>query len=201
MSNINEHLKQELLAMIAEDERVRAELAATGELFEGYNQKMEAVHLHNAARLEELIEQYGWLGKSLVGEEAAEAAWRILQHAISRPDFQRKGLKILKIEAERGEVPLWQVAYLEDRINVFEGKPQRFGTQFDWNEQGEMSPGELAEPDNIDELRAEIGLEPMSERINKMRESAKKSNEKPPADLEKRRQEFLDWARRVGWRE
>jgi hypothetical protein len=200
MSEINENLRHELLAMIGEDERVRTELAATGELFEGYHPKMEAVHLDNAARLEELIEQYGWIRPSLVGEEAAKAAWRILQHAISRPDFQRRGLEILQLEAEAGEIPLWQVAYLEDRIASFEGKPQRYGTQFDWNEDGELSPGELAEPDKIDELRASIGLEPMSERIAQMRESIKSTGEKPPAELLKRKQEFEKWARTVGWR-
>lgn len=202
MSAINEELRQELLEMRAEDFRVREELAATGELFAGYNPAMEAVHLKNAARLEELIAEHGWLGESLVGEDGAEAAWIIAQHAISRPDLQRKFLLILKRKAEKGEVPAWQFAYLEDRILSLEGKPQIYGTQFDWNEQGEMSPLPIFEPKKIDERRASVGLTaPYSEILEKNREHAKKSNEKPPADYNERQRDFIEWARKTGWRD
>jgi hypothetical protein len=32
------------------------------------------------------------------------------------------------------------LAYLTDRIAVFEGEPQLYGTQFDWDENRELSP-------------------------------------------------------------
>jgi hypothetical protein len=202
MNATNENLRQELLAMRAEDARVREELAATGELFNGYNSTMEAVHLKNARRLEELIEEHGWLGKSLVGEDGAEAAWIILQHAISRPDLQRRMLPVLKQASERGEVSATHAAYLEDRILSFEGKPQIYGTQFDWNERDMMSANEIFEPERIDERRAAIGLEtPYSEIIKTHNEAVRKTNEKPPADLRERQREFEAWARRIGWRE
>ncbi|HEX8398230.1 MAG TPA: DUF6624 domain-containing protein [Pyrinomonadaceae bacterium] len=201
MSAANEKLRQELLAMRAEDERLRDELAQTGELFDGYHLTMESVHLKNAARLEEMLAEYGWLGKSLVGEDGAEAAWLIIQHAISRPDLQRKVLPILRKEIEKGEAPAWQVAYLEDRILTFEGKSQIYGTQFDWNEQGKMSPLPVFEPEKIDERRIGVGLSiPYSEIIEKHREYAEESNEKPPADFDGRQREFEEWARAVGWR-
>ena len=66
----------------------------------------------------------------------AEAAWLVLQHAIDSPELQRKYLSILKNAAEAGEVTAAQVAYLEDRIRVFKGRPQRFGTQFAWDRNG-----------------------------------------------------------------
>jgi len=44
-------LRAELLAMAAEDRRVRAELAANGPLFESYHPRMAGVHRRNAARL------------------------------------------------------------------------------------------------------------------------------------------------------
>ncbi|MGY4768705.1 hypothetical protein ACXC9Q_17480 [Kribbella sp. CWNU-51] len=43
-------LAQELLAMAAEDEAVRAELVADGSLFEGYHSRMAEVHRRNAER-------------------------------------------------------------------------------------------------------------------------------------------------------
>ena len=202
MSEINEDLRRELLAMRDEDLRVREELAATGELFDGYNKTMEAVHLKNAARLEELIEKHGWTGNSLVGEDGAEAAWLVAQHAISLPAFSRRVLEILKEESKRGEVPAWQIAYLQDRILFFEGKPQIYGTQFDWNERNAVSPHEIFEPEKIDERRASVGLEvPYSEVIKQHNQAVKKSNETAPQDLAARQRNFLEWARRVGWRD
>ena len=202
MTGANEKLRQELLAMRAEDERVREELAKTGELFDGYHPTMEAVHLKNAARLEEMLAENGWLGKSLVGEDGAQAAWLIVQHAISRPDLQRRFLPLLKAQIERGENPAWQAAFLEDRILSFEGKPQIYGSQFDWNERDALSANEIFEPEKIDERRAAVGLEtPYSEYIKAHNEVVRKSNEKPPDNLDERQRAFEEWARKTGWRD
>jgi hypothetical protein len=64
---------------------------------------MEAVHHHNAYRLEEIIEECGWPGRSLVGEDGAAAAWLIAQHAIRLPALQRRSLTLLKEAAEKVE--------------------------------------------------------------------------------------------------
>ena len=45
---MDDALRHQLVAMAAEDARVRAELAATGELFRGYAPRMEDVHRRNA---------------------------------------------------------------------------------------------------------------------------------------------------------
>lgn len=202
MTEINGNLRRELLEMEAEDLRVRAELAETGELFDGYNATMEKVHLRNAARLEEIIAEFGWTGKSLVGEDGASAAWLILQHAISRPDLQRKGLEILRREVEKGEIPAAQIAYLQDRILCYEGKLQLYGTQFDWNERGELLPNEIFEPENIDARRAKVGLEtPYSEVVKVHSETVKNFNEMPPQDFDKRQRDYEEWARKTGWRD
>lgn len=201
MNETDENLRRELLAMREEDSRVREELAKTGALFDGYHPAMEAVHLKNAALLEELIERHGWLGARLVGADGAEAAWLVAQHAISRPDLQRKVLEILRAEAERGAVPAWQAAYLEDRINIFEGKPQRYGTHFDWDERGALSPHEIFEPETIDERRAAVGLSvPFARIVEKQRAEAAEANEKPPGDFAERRRVYREWLRTVGWR-
>jgi hypothetical protein len=68
---MNAALRDELLTMAEEDQRVRAELASDGSLFDGYHPTMKAVHDKNAARLTEIIEQHGWPGRGLVGEGGA----------------------------------------------------------------------------------------------------------------------------------
>jgi hypothetical protein len=109
-------LRDELLAMKEHDLRVRERLAEDGSLFKGYHPEMEEVHRRNAARLLEIIGELGWPGLGLVGEDGAEAAWLVAQHAISEPTFQRRCLALLQAAAEAAEAPAYQAAYLEDRF-------------------------------------------------------------------------------------
>lgn len=190
-------LRQRLLGMAEEDGRVRAELAATGELFQGYAPRMEQVHRRNAGELESIIDRYGWPGKSLVGDDGAEAAWLILQHAVGSPPLQRRCLAVLREAVARGEMEPAHVAYLEDRICFFERRPQRYGTQFDWDEHGRMSPWLLEDPERVDEYRLSVGLGPLSERVEQVRGGM--AGEAQPSDLKKRREEMLAWAKSVGW--
>ncbi|MBT8101827.1 MAG: hypothetical protein KJO95_02595 [Gammaproteobacteria bacterium] len=197
---MNEALQTELLAMADRDERVRSELASTGELFDGYNARMAAVHEQNAKEIARVIEQYGWPGVSLVGNEGMEAACLVLQHAIANPELQRKCLPLLKKAAEIGDVPAVHVAYLEDRICCFEGRPQRYGTQFDWDVNGALSPQPLEDPQQVDRYRESVGLGPLSEKTREMRSRAAADGQERPRDFHERQKEMDAWARSVGWR-
>lgn len=197
---MNHDLKKELLDMVEEDNRVRTELISNGELFEGYNSRMADVHQRNAQALEAIIEQHGWPGNSLVGQDAADAAWLILQHAIGNPTLQRKCLPLLKVSAELGQVKAVNVAYLEDRICFFEGRPQRYGTQFDWDGDGMLSPHPLQDSKQVDNFRKSVGLGSLSEKIEEMRLRATADGNEQPSDFHNRQKEKEAWARSVGWR-
>lgn len=197
---MNSKLKKELLGMVEEDNSVRAELIASGELFQGYNSLMADVHRRNAQRLDAIIEQHGWPGKSLVGEEATDAAWLVLQHAIGNPALQRKCLPLLKESVKLGEIKAFQVACLEDRICVFEGRPQRYGTQFDWDVNGVMSAHPLQDPGRVDHFRESVGLGSLSEKTQEMRLRAAAEGNEQPRDFHERQKEKEAWARSVGWR-
>jgi hypothetical protein len=193
-------LRNELLAMEAEDRRVRAELLADGSLGDGYHPRMEEVHRRNAARLTEIIEERGWPGRGLVGEDGAHAAWFVLQHAIGNPALQRRGLQLLREAVAAGEAPAGQAAYLEDRICFFEGRPQRYGTQYDRDENGELNPHPVEDPAGVDERRRAVGLGPLADNTRRLREEAR-SGEGPHPDWAEHRRKFLAWCREVGWRE
>jgi hypothetical protein len=189
-----------LIAAARRDATTRARLARTGALFDGYHPEMEAVHLENAALLERAIEAIGWPGRAKVGDEGAGAAFMILQHAISKPDLQRRGLALILEAIPEGQANPLDAAYLSDRIAVFEGREQRFGTQFDWDAEGLLSPAPIRDPSGVDDRRASVGLPPMAETIAHMRAGAAAERETAPADLQQRRADFEAWARRVGWR-
>lgn len=190
---INKSLQQKLLLMLKEDKKVREQLAKDGSLFEGYHPEMEKVHLKNARILEETIDEFGWPGKSLVGKKGAEAAWIILQHAISLPDLQKKIAKVLEDEVEKGEVEAKHLAMLIDRICFFEGKPQIYGTNIDWNDEGFLKPTPITDEKNVNKRREDVGLPPLPTTSNHLSEFT-------PKDIQKRRKEFIAWTKKVGWR-
>ena len=89
-------LATELIAMAAEDQRVRAELLSEGVLFDGYQPRMAELHHQNALRLAAIMSEIGWPARSVVGREGADAAWLVLQHAIGDPRVMRRGLELLR---------------------------------------------------------------------------------------------------------
>ena len=201
----------ELVEMAALDLRVREELARTGELFQGYHPRMAEVHRRNAARLRELVDTLGgWPTAARVGAEASEAAWLVLQHAVGEPALQRGMLPVIWEHARRGELPRWQAAMLEDRVRALEGRAQRYGTQMDWGEHGELVTWPaVEEPETVDERRAEVGLPPLAETLAERRRATEANGEpvergpveRGPVELQARRREAEAWARSVGWRD
>lgn len=145
--------------------RPRAELESEQRLIAD---KVQAVDQRNRIWLAETIERFGWPGKSLVGEQAAHAAWLLVQHADADPDFQEKCLERMKA-AEPGEVAPADIAYLTDRVLIARGRPQVYGTQCE-EVAGSFQPRECIEPERLDQRRKEMGLTPMSEYLRQMSE-------------------------------
>lgn len=198
MHHSNEMLSQELVAMAKNDLSVREALVADGSLgHDRYHPRMEAVHISNAARLAAIIEQYGWPGNSLVGEEGAWAAWLISQHAIGNPPFMRHCLTLLKQAAANNEVTPWQVAFLEDRIRMYEGKPQIYGTQFQPNKNGELEPYLIENPEFVNDRRLAVGLNTIEERTAELIAQSTRENIPTPPDLD---EQYQKWLYSVGWR-
>lgn len=195
MEPVNESLRQELTAMRAEDLRVREELLLSGELGDGYAPRMEEVHRKNASRLKQIIDEHGWPDRDLVGDDGTLAAWFIAQHAIGDPPFQRDVLELVQGKVKQAKVPAAQEAYLFDRIAMYEGRPQRYGTQSVPCADGQYRRWKTEDPECLNNRRYAMGMPPLEE-------DAPESEPTPQA-LSK----YLDWLRgyeawlrRTGWR-
>jgi hypothetical protein len=194
---VHEELRQELLALRAEDHRVRQELIDAGELGGPYVPRMEGVHRKNAARLRELIAQYGWPAEDIAGRDGAEAAWLIAQHAVGEPDFQRRALALVGACVAEARVPAWHAAYLEDRVALHEGRPQRYGTQW-WQDpaDGRHRPWTLADADRVNDLRGAVGLGPMPPTP----ELGPALRPKEREEIERNNRWWQEWLISRGWR-
>lgn len=198
MQYSNESLSQELVALAKGDLSVRDELIADSSLgLHGYHPRMEVVHKDNSARLASLIEQYGWPGLTLVGEEGAWAAWLIVQHSIGNPPFMRRCLSLLKHSASNGEAITWQVAILEDRIRMYEGKPQIYGSQLHPDKNGQLNTYQIEDPESVNDRRLAVGLNTIEKRTAELRAQRDRENIQTPPDLE---EQYEDWLYSVGWR-
>ena len=199
MHHLNDLLRREIVAMAENDLSMRQELVSDGSLAsQGYHPRMEALHKSNASRLATIIEQYGWPGTSPVGEDGARAAWLIAQHAIGNPPFMRQCLSLLKRTASENEVLQWHAAMLEDRIRMYEGRHQVYGTQFQPNKNGELAPYPIKDPESVNDRRRAVGLNTLEERMAEMREHSAQEKVSLPPNWE---QEYERWLHSVGWRE
>ncbi len=189
-------LRTELLALEKEDQQVRAavlkELAAKGVCLRNEKsltdpalakalleaqQKLAAVDLKHQKRLKEILDRHGWPGKTLVGADAARAAWLIAQHADNDLALQKRCLRLMQA-APKGEVEPANLAYLTDRVLVGEKKKQRYGTQLR-GEGGKFKPQPIEDEANVDRRRAQVGLPPLAEYLKLAQQEYEKAEGAP----------------------
>lgn len=195
----NKHFAEKIISLKNKDLELREKLVKTGELSKGYHEEMRAMHNSNAQDLQEMIAVVGYPTIAKVGKEASEAAWLIIQHAIEQPRFMKSCLQLLQKAVDENEADPRNLAYLSDRIAVFEEKPQLYGTQFDWDEHSELSPNLFDDLSKVNDRRLSIGLNTLKEQTELIRANAKQENQLPPNDFEQRRREVQEWKKKVGW--
>lgn len=130
-------------------------------------QLLETISFHdsiNLQKIERIIAQYGWPGKSLVGDQGNRTVFLVVQHAA--PATQKKYLPLLKASVLKSESKGAHLAYLEDRILMRDGKPQIYGTQIVSDQTtGKWKIYTIADEKLVDVLWAKIGLQPLAEYV------------------------------------
>lgn len=190
---VDESLEKALLDMEAYDQKVRAELTAAGALNDTYHPKLEEVHRANASRLRQMIAVFGWPGVALVGEKGAKAAWRIALHSITEPAFMRLCRDHIDRASQAGDAPRWQFAIIDDRIRVYEGKPQRYGTQLRYGPSG-LEPHPIENEGRVNSMRMQAGLPPLAQTLRQAR-----LQPAPPGDPAAREAAEIEFRRAHGW--
>ncbi|WP_228375333.1 MULTISPECIES: DUF6624 domain-containing protein [Chryseobacterium] len=187
MNMVNDSVRREIVKLADHDLQVREKLACEGKLSEGYHPEMEKVHQENAKRLREIIAEIGFPTISKVGEEASDAAWLIIQHSIGEPQFMKACYQMM--EENKEDVNPKNRAYLYDRIQVFQSRPQRYGTQL---YTAGIFPVENKEM--LNEERVKAKLPPLS---------AKQISQIPEIEnipeIDNKNQEYNSWRKKVGW--
>jgi hypothetical protein len=123
-------------------------------------EEMAAVDAGNLARLEQLVELSGWPDARILGADAGNAAFLVLQH--SPLSAQQKLLPMFRAAVSAGKARADHLALLEDRIRTSEGKKQLYGTQITAGNDGKPRVSAVEDPQNLDARRKAVGLPPMN---------------------------------------
>ncbi|GAB3858869.1 hypothetical protein GCM10028822_34540 [Hymenobacter terrigena] len=139
---LNQPLKHELDSIYAVDQKWRSllfdphqrhrpdsmarALGVTRESLSTYvPRQMMRTDSTNLVRVKQILKQYGYPGKTLVGEPTNEAAWYVIQHSDDIDQY----LPLIKKAAGKGELPFYLYAQMLDRQLMRDGKAQLYGTQ------------------------------------------------------------------------
>lgn len=102
-----------------------------------------------------MVPPEGWFLTSVYGEQAAGAAFLIVQH--SGPEHWRRFIPVLEPLVATGEVDGQTFGMMYDRLALSEGRPQRYGTQMTCRD-GRWVVSDLEAPEAVDERRRAMGF-------------------------------------------
>jgi hypothetical protein len=108
----------------------------------------------NLLMVNEVLRQGGFPRKSQVGEFALLSIWSVFQH--NPLEQQKEFLPQLEEAVRNGDIAPMYLAMLKDRIDVREGRPQKYGTQ-----RGPDGLCPLQDASRVNEWRKEVGLPPI----------------------------------------
>lgn len=131
---------------------------ATREASIAYSKKMIAIDSVNQAKVIPIVEQYGWLPKSKVGDKAASAIFYVVQH--SSLETIDKYLPLMETLAKQGEASSTDAAKMRDRLLMFQGKKQLYGSQAaSWvRPEGGQVIWPIEDVENVNKRRKEVGF-------------------------------------------
>ncbi|HMT27896.1 MAG TPA: hypothetical protein PKD91_01320 [Bacteroidia bacterium] len=146
-------IKQQLEAILERDQKTR-----TGKDSAAYMQFIDSTNL---IQVEALIAKYGWMGRSFVGDRGNSALFMVIQH--SDLETQLKYFPLLQQSVAIGESRPSNLALMQDRILMRQGKPQIYGSQVVFNEAGEQVFYQIEDEKNVNVRRAKMGMQPLEE--------------------------------------
>ncbi len=166
----NKTLQMEIIMMFVEDQAARGNLM--NDIISKYNLDTAqitngngvSVDARNRDRLKEIISEFGFPNRRLIGREAMNGVFIMIQHSDGDKEWQKSQLENIEMAVKNGDLDGQSYAYLFDRIKINSGEKQRYGTQF-----SKVDPlnkiVELADTEdlkNLDNRRREIGMMPIN---------------------------------------
>mgnify|MGYP005757398725 CR=1 FL=1 len=153
-------LKLVLEEVLATDQGIREQLSAPASPEEQVTliAEMQRIDSVNQTIVLQIIDKHGWLPQSEVGEKAASSIFYVVQY--SDLSTMEKYFPLLRQRALEGEASKVHAAMMEDRMLMWQGKKQIYGTQATsmGREDGKMAIWPVEDPKDVNKRRAEAGM-------------------------------------------
>jgi hypothetical protein len=115
----------------------------------------------NQKKIRAIINEYGYPGKTLVGEKYKNVAFLVIQHADL--EMQEEFFPLLFEEAKKDELDRLPILMLVDRIHLKKYGKQIHRSQSILNQQtGKYEPAPIDNTINPNEIRVALGFKPLS---------------------------------------
>ena len=125
-----------------------------------YKKEMKRIDSINQRYLVKVLDTHGWIHRDSIGKKAARAMFLIIQH--SEPETLGKYFPMFKAMADKGGASKTQACLMEDRLLMWNGKKQIYGTQASSNvrsdDMGKVVIWPIENPEEVNELRKAIGF-------------------------------------------
>ncbi len=152
-------IKSDLEKYYSESLSLRQKVMATIKKY-GFNSKQMDVlnfeiHTFDSAATifaQNIVDSYGWLGKSQIGKLANQTLFLLIQH--SSKNTIEKYFPLLEKSAQLHESSLADMATMKDRICVLNGQKQIYGTQ----STAENKYYPIDNPNQVNKRRRSVGL-------------------------------------------
>ena len=154
--NVELDLKRQLDSIRVLDQKYRAN--------GGDWDKQEIIDSANTIFIENVFKTYGYPGKSLVGEPTNTTASLVIQHS----NKIAKYLPLIQEASKKGEIPMTDVATMEDRYLMEQNKPQIYGTQGYYADGEEKLIWPIENPEEVNERRKNVGFKTTIEEYSKL---------------------------------
>ncbi len=125
-------------------------------------QFMQLIDSFNLIQVEAIIAQYGWPGKDFVGNKGNMAVFLVIQH--SNLITQEKYLPMLMKSVADSQSRACDLALMQDRVLMWQGKKQLYGSQIVRNKTtGAWELYPIEDEKNVNARRKSMGLEPIED--------------------------------------
>jgi hypothetical protein len=120
----------------------------------------------NMVIVDQILDEYGWLGIDEIGYRANSAIFLVIQHAPH--EVQKEYLPAMREAVANGKAAGSSLALLEDRVALGNGEPQIYGSQIvTLHKTNETFVEPIANPDSVNQRRAEVGLGPIEDYVER----------------------------------
>lgn len=171
-ANFNKPIVAQLDSIYLDDQKYRLQIKEIEEKFGWESKEMKdlwtIIDLKDSINLitiKAILDKEGWLGADVVGDQGNSTLFLVIQH--SNQNTQEKYLPMMRNAVKNGKARGSDLALLEDRVALGQGKKQIFGSQIGQNMKTQLyyiRP--IEDPDNVDKRRAEVGLDPIADYVS-----------------------------------